>query len=270
MEEGRGRGGGGAAAGDPFINFLITGAGNTVSIGMDNNDSDYFKITDGASPSNGNIFAQLNPATFTWTLPVYTVNQQITYIGQPVWHNVYNQDNTNINSEAFFRATTGGAAGGDPYINFNITGVGSYSVGIDNSDSDIFKINYGANPSVGVQLFTMTTAGLITLAIDLPTSDGGTGRSAHTIHGVLIGNAGGAINATAAGVAGQHLVSGGPLADPTWASGGIVTWQIVAVSTPLLVNYGFLCNAGGALSFSLPAISAVGDVVEVVLDGAGS
>lgn len=54
------------------------------------------------------------------------------------------------------------------------------------------------------------------------------------------------------------------------AVGGGLTWTNVGASTPLLVNNGFIANAGAALSFSLPAASAVGDVVALTLDGAAS
>ena len=47
--------------------------------------------------------------------------------------------------------TTGGSSGGDPYIRINISGIDSWIVGIDNSDSDKFKISdhntdIGTNP----------------------------------------------------------------------------------------------------------------------------
>jgi len=50
----------------------------------------------------------------------------------------------------------------------------------------------------------------------LPVSNGGTGASTFTDHGVLIGNVGGAIQATTAGTAGQVLTSNGSSADPTF------------------------------------------------------
>lgn len=52
----------------------------------------------------------------------------------------------------------------------------------------------------------------------LPVGNGGTGQTTLTIHGVLIGNAAGAISTTSAGTAGQFLVSQGASADPTWTT----------------------------------------------------
>ena len=54
------------------------------------------------------------------------------------------------------------------------------------------------------------------------------------------------------------------------AWGGGISWTQKGASTPLVKNNGFIVNAGGALSFSLPAISSIGDVVALVLDGATS
>jgi hypothetical protein len=54
-------------------------------------------------------------------------------------------------------------------------------------------------------------------------------------------------------------------------SGGGVAWNTVAAGGALAVNNGYVCAApAGALSFSLPAVAAVGDVIELSLDGATS
>jgi len=196
---------GGAAAGDPFIAFLVTGAGK-YAMGPDNSDFDYFKITDGNTPSDGTTFALLNPTIYQWQYPVWEIQQQLTRIGAPIWHQIYNLDNTNGASQAYMQIETGGASSGDPFVNFLVNGLGTFSVGIDNSDSDKFKITSGANPSAGTDLFTMTNAGVITLANDLDVSEGGTGVSTLTSHGILMGNAAGDIQATAEPTDGQLLI----------------------------------------------------------------
>jgi hypothetical protein len=53
---------------------------------------------------------------------------------------------------------------------------------------------------------------------DVAVADGGTGASTLTIHGLLVGNATTAINAMAAGTAGQIVTSGGASADPVWTT----------------------------------------------------
>lgn len=52
----------------------------------------------------------------------------------------------------------------------------------------------------------------------LGVANGGMGTTALTSHGVVIGNGTGAVNTTAAGTAGQPLVSGGASADPSFSS----------------------------------------------------
>lgn len=49
-----------------------------------------------------------------------------------------------------------------------------------------------------------------------------------------------------------------------------ITWQNIGASGTLAINNGYICNAGGALSFALPATSSLGDIIEIVLDGATS
>jgi hypothetical protein len=54
----------------------------------------------------------------------------------------------------------------------------------------------------------------------IPVAGGGTGATTLTAHGVLVGNAAGAIAVTSAGTAGQVLTSNGPAADPTFQAAG--------------------------------------------------
>ena len=57
----------------------------------------------------------------------------------------------------------------------------------------------------------------------------------------------------------------------TISAGAPVLWTNISASQALVNNNGYICVApGGALSLSLPATSAVGDIIEVVLDGATS
>jgi len=48
-------------------------------------------------------------------------------------------------------------------------------------------------------------------------------------------------------------------------------WNVISASQTLAVNNGYICvSPGGALSLALPATSALGDIIEVTLDGATS
>lgn len=54
------------------------------------------------------------------------------------------------------------------------------------------------------------------------------------------------------------------------SNGGRITWSVVGASAALVANTGIICTSGAALSFSLPASSAVGDIIEISLDGSTS
>lgn len=53
-------------------------------------------------------------------------------------------------------------------------------------------------------------------------------------------------------------------------NGGGIDWSVVGAGAALVPNTGVICNAGAALSFSLPATSAVGNIITLSLDGAVS
>jgi hypothetical protein len=54
------------------------------------------------------------------------------------------------------------------------------------------------------------------------------------------------------------------------AIGGGIAWSVVGASAALVNNNGYICTAGAALSFSLPAVASVGDMVALGLDGSTS
>lgn len=90
--------------------------------------------------------------------------------------------------------------------------------------AEVFR--YEANVSLGLQTVNgyalkssgnLSVTGNVTFTVDLPVSEGGTGVSTLTSHGVLIGNTTGGVVATSAGTLGQVLKSGGASADPAFA-----------------------------------------------------
>jgi len=49
------------------------------------------------------------------------------------------------------------------------------------------------------------------------------------------------------------------------------TWNVISASEAMASNNGYVCvSPGGALALSLPVVSAVGDLIEVTLDGSTS
>jgi hypothetical protein len=51
---------------------------------------------------------------------------------------------------------------------------------------------------------------------------------------------------------------------------GIVQWNTIAAGLTLAVNNGYICTGGGALSLALPAVSVLGDIIEIALNGSTS
>jgi len=142
-----------------------------------------------------------------------------------------NLDNTSGTSHAMHEAIVGGASGGDPYFHFEVSAVNEYSLGIDNSDSDNFKLTDGASPSAGNVLFQMTTAGVPSFPTNpLGVPSGGTGVNTITDHALIVGSGVAAITEIGPLTNGQ-LVIGSTGADPVAAvptNGANITWTVGA------------------------------------------
>jgi hypothetical protein len=126
----------------------------------------------------------------------------------------------------------------------------------------------------------------------LITTDGGTGLSNPTAHGILVGEGASAVNPIV--LTNGQLLVGSTGADPVAASitagtgisvtpgagtitiastgGGGFTWNNVTVNAPvtMVAAHGYIQNSAGTnLDFILPSTSAVGDVVAVADGGLG-
>lgn len=102
---------------------------------------------------------------------------------------------------------------------------------------------------------------------------GGGGGSGSVV--TLTGNSGGAVSPDGGGninvVGGSNVtVVGTPLTNTLTINATGMTWQTIGASGALVSNNGYFCTAGAALSFSLPATSAVGDTIGLSLDGSTS
>jgi len=114
------------------------------------------------------------------------------------------------------------------------TGITLTSTGADSGTGDVTINTSGGSTPTGTG-FTHITSGAqdgaaravnvssVDVTGTLPVANGGTGNTTNTSHGVLLGNGGSAIGATAAGTAGQVLQSGGGAADPTWTGSPTIT-----------------------------------------------
>lgn len=216
---------GGSSGGDPYTNYSITGGG-TFSIGIDNSDSDLLKITNGATTSSGTDRITLTSAG---VLSLYgqTIAMGGSFAGLPVGLLAGNLDATNAASDCVTELYTQ-AAGGDPHIFFHIQTAGTnYSLGIDNSDSDAFKITTGATPSAGTTVLTIDTSGNVLYSSQIVNQlytvndnvyqewrNASTGSSASAFHSL--------VTETGAADAFQNFViynSAGPATVTAWAQG---------------------------------------------------
>ena len=147
----------------------------------------------------------------------------------------------------------------------------------------------GAVPPTANNINTVGT-GSITIAGNPGTSTLTTQLTGLTNHSLLVGA--GTATITNLGVATNgQLPIGSTGADPVLATitagtgisitngagsitiantAGGFTWTPIGVNQTLAVQNGYFCTTGGALSLALPATSAVGDTIQVSLDGSTS
>lgn len=222
--------------------------------------------------TNGVIFSLFRTAGVAQLNGYFSINTPNTFLNRFYsYEAVANTPNTlRVEHAATSGATSHakallitGAGGGDPFINF-VSGSQEFSLGVDNSASDVFKI--AASGDLGTtDLFTMTPTGVITLANDLDVTEGGTGVSTFTDGGVLIGNASGDIQATSAGVAGTVLTSNGAGVDPTFQAAA-VTGAGGSTTQVQYNNAGALAgDAGFTYSAANDAITVVGNITNSAL-----
>lgn len=161
------------------LSVATAGVANTVSSASEATDTTCFPLfitasgTQSLQPKNNANFtfnsntAALGSATLT-TTGIITAAGDITLTASTSGstRTVTSQNTSNTaSSDARFLASVGGSSGGDPHIVYDVSGVGGYTFGIDNSDSDALKIDRGAPATVGGNtLWKMSTAGELTMS----------------------------------------------------------------------------------------------------------
>ena len=115
------------------------------------------------SPSANTINISLNAVSRT-SFNTAGVETSVAAAGVQIRHTVTNTDNTNTGSHARFTATVGGTSGGDALTQYIITGAGAdWATGVDNSDSDNFKISQSTSLGTNDYLI-INTSGLTVLS----------------------------------------------------------------------------------------------------------
>lgn len=151
---------GGAAGGDPYIRWSVTGATDYL-LGIDNSATDAFVLSRGTSFGAGDAMSLSGAGNFSFLAPASgntlaagqiaggaAVITSVSLGGSTALWRLENTSNT-ASSAANLQITVAGASASDPFALFTVSGVQSWSAGVDNSDNDAFKISSGATPGAG-------------------------------------------------------------------------------------------------------------------------
>ena len=181
----------GASAGNVWTSYVINGQTNW-SLGIDNADADKFKIGPFGQPSWGTLMTMttdglvgIGTASPQYKLDIVgthntvgvrvdgsSANDSFFYGSGTITGNAYlfNSDisatgnlsgtikNTGSGS-SMFDIQVSGASAGDPFTSYTVSGEVNWTVGIDNSNDNIFKIKPASAPSNGTNVFEISTAG---------------------------------------------------------------------------------------------------------------
>ncbi len=174
----------------------------------------------------------------------------------------------------------------DVWTKYEIQGAQGYSVGIDNSDSDNFKITDGIDPSNGNVFFQITSAGVPsfpTAPLDVPS--GGTGVNTITDHALIVGSGVGAVTeigpltngqlpigstgndpvaATLTPGSGIAIANGAGSITISATGSGLAYVEVTAATQAMAVATCYGANRGAGVTFSLPATAAAGTVMEIM------
>jgi len=159
----------GSSAADPYVLYDISGVTDWIE-GVDNSDSDKFKISASAALGTNDaltIDSSLN-ATFGGSVAAATtidaggnITATKSASGANVDVKATNGSNT-ASSNARLVASVAGASAADPVTLYDVNGVTNWISGIDNSDSDKFKIASSAALGTNDRL-TIDTSGNVTV-----------------------------------------------------------------------------------------------------------
>lgn len=205
-----------------------------------------------------------------------------TYTGNNKYFLLQNNDNT-AGSSTRISQFVGGTSAGDLYDEFVIGSSRSYSVGVDNDDSQTFKITTdgsgAVDPSSGTSIMEITSGG----GISFPSAG-------FTENGVLYAGSGGSIEGLGEAQDGELLIgfSGLPPVLSTLSAGTgisivnssgsvtissqlpIIDWyEIVSTSDTLIPNSGYIANNASLVTLTLPNGGNIGDTITIVGKGAG-
>lgn len=173
--------------------------------------------------------------------PAYALDVDKSSSGAEVTIFVRNGSNT-AGSNAILYAAVGGASSGDPQTNYNVEAGQSWSTGVDNSDSDKFKICKGVALGTNDYL-TVTTAGnitgidFVTTSLNTPVANKISLNSQSTGNAPSIGVSGDANAGIALGSNGSGTIY--------FATNGAATIQFAVLHVASATNYAYASGSNG-------------------------
>ena len=132
---------GGASAGDPSLRFNVSGVVDW-TLGADNSDSDSFKISKSTALGTNDYLIVDTSGGVSIPVGALTLSKNNTSTQLIV---IENTNNANSAAASTILLSVGGSSAGDAKIRFNVAGVTDWVIGLDNSDSDKFKISRDSN-----------------------------------------------------------------------------------------------------------------------------
>jgi len=144
------------------------------------------KVLGQATPSVSGIEVtggtnSLNISMFSPFAGDFSFTQSASSASTPRILTVSNADTSHLTASAELLLSVGGGSSGNPQCTFVVTGGGTWSLGIDNADSDSWKLSSSSALATNPRL-AITTSGALTIngSYTLPTADGTAGYQLQT------------------------------------------------------------------------------------------
>jgi hypothetical protein len=142
----------GTSSGDAWNQWTV-GSTRSYSLGIDTSTTNRsFKFNTNSSatvnPSTGTEIFNYDPSTDFFIFTTNVLYNQTSLVGSALQLGVNNTDTSNTSSSSRVTITVDAATAGDSYLLIDNTGSNNYVVGLDNSDSDKFKIQHNTNTSL--------------------------------------------------------------------------------------------------------------------------